>query len=202
MPVTGVGDACPEPFRVLESPFPSLMLAWTPATGQAAELPHRAPLGHHVPPLPGGATSAVCLKEPVCDHLPPTEPRTGLAAFGCHVVMNAKLQLAAGPTAGGGATVGPATVRKQGWAGRRGRSRYRLGGPLAAATLGRHSIHSVFLLSLRDWMWRARPVLRQSLGSAPTPETSFLCGAHSCGLAPRSLCLDAGKPELALSEAV
>lgn len=158
-----------------------------PCQGPGCRTAHRAALGHHTPPLPGGVTCTVCLKQPVCDHLPPMEPRTGPAAFGCHVVTNAKLQLAAGPTAGGGATMGPGTVRKQGWAGRRGRSRYRLGGPLAAATLGRHSIHSIFLLSLRDWMWRARPVLGQGLGSAPTPETSFLCGAHGCGLAPRSV---------------
>lgn len=99
--VTGVGDACPEPLR--ESPFPSLMLAWTLARGQAAELPHRAPLGHHMPPSLVVPPPQCALKQPVCDHLPPTEPRTGPAAFGCHVVTNAKLQLAAGPTAGGGA---------------------------------------------------------------------------------------------------
>lgn len=62
--VTGVGDACPEPFR--ESPFPSLMLAWTLARGQAAELPHRAPLGHHMPPSlvvpPPHAPAAACVR--------------------------------------------------------------------------------------------------------------------------------------------
>lgn len=56
--VTGVGDACPEPFRVLESPFPSRC---SPGTLPGARL-QNCPQGCTGPPhasLPGGATSSV-----------------------------------------------------------------------------------------------------------------------------------------------
>lgn len=154
---------------------------------QAAGLPSKAPLGHHLC-LQSARRSLWALTQP------PTEPRDRSS-------RNAKLQPAAEPTAKGGISMRPGGPQKQGWTGRRGQSSCCLRVRLAAAASGHQSEHSFFLLCLRDWMWTAGSVQGHGLGSALTPETTFLCGTHGCGLGPRRLCLDAGKPEVAWSKA-
>lgn len=172
------------------------MLAWTPARGQAAELPtgqHWAttclpPWWCHLHSVP----EAACMRS-LTSH--GTQDWSGSLWLPC----SHECKAAAGSRthSGGRCHRGARACQEAGM----GWQAWTIQVPPGWSSGSSHSwssLHSFHFLPIPAGL----DVLGQGLGSAPTPETSFLCGAHGCGLAPRSLCLDAGKPELALSEAV